>query len=1505
MAEATAAIRIDVVTAGGEANVRRLNQELNNLTRTASGGGAANDNYTQSINRATAGMGRAAGQGNLLSRSIEDIRQRAASANPALGGMVSNLAAMGTMGAAAGAALVVTAAAMVKATSAANAYADVLAKISTNVDTSTFQMKELSDGILAQSAAFGGMPTDQAEAAYDIISAGAGSAAEALTILNAANGLAVGGITKVGVAADGLTSILNSYAGKGLTAAAASDAMFISARDGKTTIDQLSAEVGKVAPLAATMGVTFDEVAGSLAVLTKGGIGTSESVTGVRAILSSIAKPSDEAAKLAKKLGLEFNVAAVQAKGLRGVLQEVAEKSHYNTETMAKLFGGVEALVPALALTKNKGEEFATTMEHMASKAGATGEAVKKMLDGSPAAQWNRVTAAATAELVKLGSTASGFAAPAFKFLADNLGTIVTVIEVALIPLSLRLIAIWGTAMVQAIVTLAATAAMRFASMAAAQGVLSASTATLSAGFSGLLGLMGGPVVVALAAAAYGIYTLASNSSAANSEVEALAASANKTAAQAANTNTQSLIAARGVSTFGGQAGKAAEQLWQMARAAKEAAVQSARLQLVKSYGTYKKVNEMTEKGFLAGQNRDQKVIESSDASLGERLGALGSQTQRGWNYMFAPRASVVNSARERAKQEVLAARRALAAAQGNKEETYLPKPPAVAKPLGDKPTGGANKPSGVDEAARRIKQSEEFWQKLQDELDTSKLFGIELAKQTKEIELHKVLQRDLTTAENSDLATKLQSIANEKSITDLKQSTFDLTNKNLIASQRAVGLSEQEAAVQDALDAKKLAALTAGANIQSEAYKTQLATYETAVRENIENERRVTLMKSALDSARRYSAAFAAQADSVGLAKERMAFLAAYTTGSLKDALGQPISDVMYKSIMAGFDAAALEIKNRPLETVASYAGDGSYAAQLSAISKENAAYTSAKTAVAAMELDPASRAKISSDVERAHTQGMIKATNIVSNRFVDSMAAGISEIADLFGGALGDAINGFASVMKSIQGNANGTSGIAQMFSSFSDKLGDGFKSSSASMLDVGKGLRNLGNPLGDLKKSFDPNAGGGALKGIGTAVGGAVAGLQIGEKIGQLGKALGLKGSESGAKIGGAIGGLTGNPLIAAATSAIGGLISSLFYKPKYGTSSITGGDASSINTGGNSGGAKNAASGAAGSVQAGLADIASKLGGAVGSFSVAIGQFDGKWRVRDEAYSGALKFKGASQTGLHDFGKDGAEEAIAYAIENAIKDGAITGISGWVQNALQSIGAEAAASLNSAFKQVVSELDAMTDPLGASVRDVINPIDELISKMKQYGASATDLSKLEEYKAKKMQDLLKSETANFRSILDDLNGSAGGFSALTQLTQEMSTLKGYQSDLASGKAVNQDDYGKLIDKLMTNAQSIYGANSSDYQNIVSQIRDTTGSAIEAVAKQINLASGGNLKTADPSSAINTQTDTLAGLQSISNDYASQQVELLVQVRDGLNNLGRGNGAYAINGRQLQSY
>ncbi len=323
----------------------------------------------------------------------------------------------------AGIAATAAVATLVAAGAAAIQLADALAEVSTLLDDTPGQMEELSSQTLILAQQFGSLPTEQAKAFYQVISAGAGDAATATEILTAANKLAVGGVTDVFTATDGLTSILNAYGDAAGSATDVSDAFFVAVKDGKTTVDQLSSSIGKVAPLAASAGVGLDELLAATAALTKGGISTSESVTGLRAIMASIVKPTSEATKLANSLGLEFNVAALETKGLAGFLEELTAKTGGSTDLMAQLFGGVEALVPILALTGGAAEDFGNSLDNMANKAGSTEVAFEKMAN-SPGFQIRRLIASISAEMIKLGNIVLPAITASARFLADNMNLI-------------------------------------------------------------------------------------------------------------------------------------------------------------------------------------------------------------------------------------------------------------------------------------------------------------------------------------------------------------------------------------------------------------------------------------------------------------------------------------------------------------------------------------------------------------------------------------------------------------------------------------------------------------------------------------------------------------------------------------------------------------------------------------------------------------------------------------------------------------------------------------------------------------------------------------------------------------------------------------------------------------------------------------------------------------------------------------------------------------------------
>ena len=262
--------------------------------------------------------------------------------------------------------------------SQANEFSAAMAEVNTLLSGNS-EMPRLTQEAKNLAAQFGGSPTQQAQAFYQAISAGAGNAEQATALLTAANKLAIGGVTDVTTAVDGLTSITNAYGIETSEASRVSDALFVAMRAGKTTVGELSGSIGKVAATAATAGLSFEETLGSISALTTQGIATAEAVTGLKATLSNVLKPSKAASDAAKELGIDFSLAGLQSKGLSGFLDELVTATGGSEAKLLDLFGSTEALNTVFALTGGAAETFNGIMVDMANSAGQTDTAFNKV----------------------------------------------------------------------------------------------------------------------------------------------------------------------------------------------------------------------------------------------------------------------------------------------------------------------------------------------------------------------------------------------------------------------------------------------------------------------------------------------------------------------------------------------------------------------------------------------------------------------------------------------------------------------------------------------------------------------------------------------------------------------------------------------------------------------------------------------------------------------------------------------------------------------------------------------------------------------------------------------------------------------------------------------------------------------------------------------------------------------------------------------------------------------
>lgn len=202
---------------------------------------------------------------------------------------------------------------------------------------------------------------------------------KSLDLIAIAEKAAVGNRATLGDATLALVSTLNAYGYSTDQTQRISDVFFRTIADGNITITDLASGLSQITPQAAALGVPIEQIGAVLATLTAQGTPAAQAITQLSGVFNAFLKPSDQAQKLAESLGLQFDAAAVKAKGLSGALADVASKTGGSADQMAILFGDVEGFRAALALTTTQSGKFALELEAMKNATGATDEAFRRM----------------------------------------------------------------------------------------------------------------------------------------------------------------------------------------------------------------------------------------------------------------------------------------------------------------------------------------------------------------------------------------------------------------------------------------------------------------------------------------------------------------------------------------------------------------------------------------------------------------------------------------------------------------------------------------------------------------------------------------------------------------------------------------------------------------------------------------------------------------------------------------------------------------------------------------------------------------------------------------------------------------------------------------------------------------------------------------------------------------------------------------------------------------------
>ncbi len=390
------------------------------------------------------------------------------------------------------------------------------------------------------------------------------------------------------------------------------------------------------------------------------------------------------------------------------------------------------------------------------------------------------------------------------------------------------------------------------------------------------------------------------------------------------------------------------------------------------------------------------------------------------------------------------------------------------------------------------------------------------------------------------------------------------------------------------------------------------------------------------------------------------------------------------------------------------------------------------------------------------------------------------------------------------------------------------------------------------------------------------GETAGSMFGSKGRSIGRGVGAVSSLLGGSASAAFSSVAG-PLAAASeiNSMIGdifgfeggplGVFTGLLKKAKYGTAAISMnqyGELSSNVTSGRGSKQKAAAGGAADNVIGGIENIAEALDAEIsGAPNVTIGTYKDAWRVSTTGRTGKLKGKYSDVT---DFGKEGAEEAVAFAVQKSIEGSVITGISQASVNILKS-GQDLEKAISKAvlIESIPKDLQRMLDPIGFAEAEVNKRFEKIVDALNEGGASAEQMAEAQRLYNLELADARENTPAASQALKDFLSGmKAGSSSPLSLRDQERearTVLDPYLGQINRGETVNQEKYLAAAQTFLDIERQLYGS-TAKYFDAFSEIQDATGRAISTIDNAAPIRTSADpFIEATAKSAASTAADT----------------------------------------------
>ncbi len=247
-------------------------------------------------------------------------------------------------------------------------------------------LEKYFEGLIDISNRTGVAFADLAESMYSALSAGVDQE-NVLEFVENSVKLSKGGFTQTATAIDIVTTALNAYDMEMEDATHIQDVLITTQNKGKTTVDELAHNMGKIIPTAKSVNVEFDQLGAMFATVTSNGVATAEATTYLNGMINELGASGSTAEKAMMAAtegtalaGKKFSEISAMGYDVTDVLKLMSDEAAKSGQSLADMFSSSEASKAANILLSNI-DGFKQNIEAMADSTGAAATAADTMMD--------------------------------------------------------------------------------------------------------------------------------------------------------------------------------------------------------------------------------------------------------------------------------------------------------------------------------------------------------------------------------------------------------------------------------------------------------------------------------------------------------------------------------------------------------------------------------------------------------------------------------------------------------------------------------------------------------------------------------------------------------------------------------------------------------------------------------------------------------------------------------------------------------------------------------------------------------------------------------------------------------------------------------------------------------------------------------------------------------------------------------------------------------------------